>query len=281
MRSKLEWSQLYMRVTKTHWNWIQRLDLALNNESRNLLTPLPVQPGPLLTLMMEQLQNACGVLVSSLIRLWFTSGEYGWLWHGYSLQKLCFMLRHRWDCPYKLPTRGTRRGCGLPADWAKAVYGWRLNWKGSVRITRKCGHMTMNVLEQSRNETWWKTATPLRFIKWWSGLTNCSVSLKPLAPKFHSRESEAETHGKAKTLVLLLKQYHSHYYWFYEKGTTRAMVGLQGLHTCDTFWCTNVSSSVGLKSFCPWCFRLGGNTGMIATHLREIHYWLATVLWHL
>ena len=25
----------------------------------------------------------------------------------------------------------------------------------------------------------------------------------------------------------------------------------------------------------PWCFKLGDNTEMIATHLRKIHYWLA------
>ena len=55
--------------------------------------------------------------------------------------------------------------------------------------------------------------------------------------KTYTRESEAETHGKAKALVLSLKQYHTHYYRFYEKGTTRAMVGLQGLHMSDTFWC--------------------------------------------
>ena len=35
--------------------------------------------------------------------------------------------------------------------------------------------------------------------------------------KIHTRVSEAETHGRAKTLVLLLKQYSAHYYWFYKK----------------------------------------------------------------
>ena len=53
------------------------------------------------------------------------------------------------------------------------------------------------------------------------------------------------------------------------------MVGLQGLQTNAMFQCTNVSSSVGLKSFCLWCYKLGGNTETIATHLRELHYWLA------
>ena len=55
------------------------------------------------------------------------------------------------------------------------------------------------------------------------------------------------------------------------------MVGLQGLHTNDTSQCSNVSSSVGLKLFFPWCFKLGANTEMISTHLKEVHYWLAIV----
>ena len=93
--------------------------------------------------------------------------------------------------------------------------------------------------------------------------------------KIQTRELEAETHGRAKTLVLSLKQYNAHYYQFYEKGTMRAMVGLQGLCTSDAFQHSNVSSSVGLKSFCPWCFKLGGNTEMVATNLREVHYHLA------
>ena len=145
-------------------------------------------------------------------------------------------------CPYKLPTRSTRRGYGLPVDWAKAVSGWRLNdrrmTKGSVTVTRMCGDMTIRGLEQCRIALLWKSTTSLRCEKWQSGLTNCS--------KFYTRESEAETHGRAKTLVLSLKQYHAHYYWFYEKWTTRAMAGLQGLHMSDTFQCCNVSARVGI-----------------------------------
>ena len=92
--------------------------------------------------------------------------------------------------------------------------------------------------------------------------------------QIYTRDSEAEAHGQAKTLVLSLKQYHTHYYYFYEKGMTRAMAGLQGLHLSNAFRCSNVSSSVGLKSFCPWCFKLGGTPETIATHLRELHYQL-------
>ena len=32
---------------------------------------------------------------------------------------------------------------------------------------------------------------------------------------------------------------------------------------------------MGLKSFCPWCFKLGGNTETIAIQLREVHFSLA------
>ena len=75
-----------------------------------------------------------------------------------------------------------------------------------------------------------------------------------------------------KTLVLSLKQYHACYYWLYEKGMTRAMVGLQGLHSGDAFRCSNVSFQCGAKIILPLVFQVGGNTEMIATHLREVHY---------
>ena len=41
--------------------------------------------------------------------------------------------------------------------------------------------------------------------------------------KIYTRESEVETQGQTKALVLSLKQYHTHYFRFYEKGTTRAI----------------------------------------------------------
>ena len=42
--------------------------------------------------------------------------------------------------------------------------------------------------------------------------------------KIYTRESEAGTHSQAKALVLSLKQYHTHYFKFYKKGTTGEMV---------------------------------------------------------
>ena len=93
--------------------------------------------------------------------------------------------------------------------------------------------------------------------------------------KIYTRESEVGTHNHAKALALSLKQYQPHYYRFYEKGTTRAMVGLQGLHINDAFWHPNVYAGVGLKSFCPWCFKPDANTETITIHLREVHQHLA------
>ena len=58
---------------------------------------------------------------------------------------------------------------------------------------------------------------------------------------------------------------------------TWAMGGLQGLHLGDTFRCPNVSSSMRLKYFCPWCLKLDGNIKTIAIHLREVHYRMAIV----
>ena len=95
---------------------------------------------------------------------------------------------------------------------------------------------------------------------------------KATGSKIHTRELEAETIGRLRTVVLSLKQYHTQYYCFYEKGKMKAMIGLQRLHTSDAFQYSNMSSSVGLKLFCPWCFKLGGNMETIATHLREVHY---------
>ena len=184
-------------------------------------------------------------------RMWMTST---WTQPLETVSHVQTQMRHL----YKLPTRNTRRGYGLPADWGKAVSGLRLNWKGSATFARKCGDMTIRVLGQSGIALLWKTATPLRCKKWWSGLTNCLS--EATGSTIYTRGSKTEAHGRTKTLVLLLKQYCTHYYWFYERGMTRAMVGLQGLHSSDAFWCSIVSASVGLKSFCPWCFKLGGNT---------------------
>ena len=98
---------------------------------------------------------------------------------------------------------------------------------------------------------------------------------KATGSKIYTRESEVRAQGLVRALVLSLKQFHAQYYRFYKKGPTKAMVGLQGLHSSATFWHLNMSTSVGLKSFCPWCLNFGENTETIVNHLREVHYRLA------
>ena len=93
---------------------------------------------------------------------------------------------------------------------------------------------------------------------------------KATGSKIDTRESEAEAQGLAKGLVLSLKQFHVHYCRLYEKGTARAIVGLQGLCLSDAFWNLNMLASMGLKSLCPWCLKFRGNTKTIATLLREV-----------
>ena len=95
--------------------------------------------------------------------------------------------------------------------------------------------------------------------------------------KVHTWESEAEVHDQKKALVQSLKQFHACFYQLYEKGTTWAMVSLQGLHASDLFRCINVLVGVGIKSFCLWCLKLGGNTETIAIYLREVYYRMAVV----
>ena len=78
-------------------------------------------------------------------------------------------------------------------------------------------------------------------------------------------------------MVQLLKQFHACFYWLYEKCMTCAMVGLQGLHLGDTLRHPNISTGMGLKLFCPWCFKLGRNIETITIHLWEVHYRMVTV----
>ena len=72
-----------------------------------------------------------------------------------------------------------------------------------------------------------------------------------------------------------LRQYHTHFYQLYKKDMIHAMVSLQGLHLGNAFKHPNVSASIGLKSFYPWCLKLGGNTEAIAINLWEVHYRMA------
>ena len=79
---------------------------------------------------------------------------------------------------------------------------------------------------------------------------------------------EAEVHGRKKTLIQLLKQFHACFYWLYERDTAWAMVGVQGLHLGDASKHYIVSSSAGLMSFCPWCLKLGGTPKQLQSTQR-------------
>ena len=92
----------------------------------------------------------------------------------------------------------------------------------------------------------------------------------------YPHEYEAEVHGRKKTLVQPLKQFQAQYYQLYEKGMSHTMVGLQGLYLGSAFRFPNISAGMGLKSFCPWCLKLGGNMEMITTHLHD-NYQMAIV----
>ena len=211
--------------------------------------------------MMVLWQEARGVLE---IRPHLTQIHPGRMWPTLiwtQTQGTASLAQTRMKWPYEPPRRSTRRGYKLPVGSTKAASGLRLNWKGSVTAARPCGDMTMRVFKQSGIVLLQKTTTPLRCAGWWSGLTNCSALPQPPTPKFTPEtwrlRGWGPWPGKDPGIV------------------TETVLGLQGLHLSDAFRCSNISSSVGLKSFCPWCFRLGGNTEMIATHLREVHYWVA------
>ena len=98
------------------------------------------------------------------------------------------------------------------------------------------------------------------------------IKAAPNARNIYPWEDEADIDRRKKAWVELFKQFHTHYYWLYEKGMTCAMVGLQGLHSADALKCPSISAGIGHKSFCPWCLKLGGNTETIAAHLPEVHY---------
>ena len=93
----------------------------------------------------------------------------------------------------------------------------------------------------------------------------------------YPQEHETDINRRKKALVQSLKQFHAHFYWLYKEGMTCAMVSLQGLHLGDALKCLCISASMGLKLFCPWCFKLGGNTEMIAILLCEVYYCMAIV----
>ena len=201
---------------------------------------------------------------SSLVRFQIAKEEGGWLWHGQH-----YVLRHGWSVHPNCPQRYWKR-VWAPCRQSKGSLWTEAQLK---RINKSCqdvrGH-DQECVRAEQNHTLAEDCNSFEMQKMAIRTNQLLCITVANGSRVHTSELESETHGRAKTQVLSLKQYHAHYYQFYEKGTTRAMVGLKGLLMCDAFWHSNVSTSVGLKSFCPCCFRLGGNVGMIATHLREV-----------
>ena len=97
-----------------------------------------------------------------------------------------------------------------------------------------------------------------------SGMMVCTDQLLQIKATTNTRniypqEHEADINQWKKGLVQSLKEFHACYYQLYEKGMTHAMVGLQSLHLGNTLKHPSISAGVGLKLFCPWCLKLGGN----------------------
>ena len=85
------------------------------------------------------------------------------------------------------------------------------------------------------------------------------------------QEHEAQVQERKKTLVQSLKQFHAHFCQLYKKGMTHVRDSLLGLHSRNALRCPNISASMGLKSFWPWCYKLGRNTETTFIHLWEVH----------
>ena len=157
----------------------------------------------------------------------------------------------------------------------KALKKYRKRVRASCKLSKGIDWMEtqMNRIQDSHQDMWGHDNKIIR-TKWKCTLVDDCISFKmrgmsirtnqllciakAMGSEIYTRESEAEARGLAKALVLSLKQFHADYYRLYEKGTTRAMVSLQGLHLSNAFQYSNMSASVGQKSFCPWCFKFGG-----------------------
>ena len=155
-----------------------------------------------------------------------------------------------------------------------------IDWTETQMKRIEGGHQDMWGHDHKIIRTKWKYSlvddcTFFKMIRMATGTDQLICIAEATGSKIDTRKSEAEAQGPAKTLALSLKQSHAHYYRLYENGTTRAIMDLQGLHSSDAFQHLNALASMGLKSFCPWCFKFRGNTKTIVTHLREVHYRVA------
>ena len=179
-RSELGVNKDLDRVRRTYPNWSWELGPASNNEGRKIGLQVEVWRVLIWTQLPETASHA----------------------------------QTQTTCPHKLLTSSTAGGYRLPIDWAKAVSGWRLSWKGSMTVTNVWRHdhesvrteQKCTLLEDHMSFEMWK-------------MTFRTDQLLCIAEatgtKIYTRELEDTTHGISKNLVLSLKQYHAHYYWFY------------------------------------------------------------------
>ena len=155
-----------------------------------------------------------------------------------------------------------------------------VDWTDAQMKKIKGGHQDVwgqnyKIIRAKQRLTLADNCTPFK-MRWMTTRTDQLIHIaKVTGSKFYTSELEVRAQGLAKVLVLSLEQFHAQYYRLYKKRPTKAMVGLQGLHSSDAFQHLNVLTSVGLKSFCPWCLNFWGNAKTIATHLRKVHYRLA------
>ena len=159
--------------------------------------------------------------------------------------------------PSGLPNISTGREHGFPVAMARVISGLGFNSTELVTATKPYGGITMRLLGQS-GITLEEDHSSFKMHKMMFRSEQLLHIKEATNLKDYTWESEAKAHGQMRTLVLSLEQYHAHYYQIYEKGMTKAMVGLQGLHCDDAFRHPNISSNMKLKSFCPWCFKLEG-----------------------
>ena len=140
------------------------------------------------------------------------------------------------------------------------------------------GESNYGAVKKEQELTLKEDYTPLKWTGWQSR-QNQLLQIKEATgmKNIYPQEHEADVHRKKKTLVQSLRQFHTYFYWLYEKGTTYAMVSPQGLHLGDALRCLKISASMGMKSFCPWCYKFRGNTETIAIHFWEVYYQMAIV----
>ena len=80
-----------------------------------------------------------------------------------------------------------------------------------------CGDITIKALDKSKEHAFVEDHNSFEMQNMMVRTVQLLCITEATDSKIHIRKSGSETHDRAKNLVLSLKQYHDHYYWFYEK----------------------------------------------------------------